>query len=139
MRRIAFVLAAATGLTVHSNSALADTGPCHSLEYERTAYAICEVDLHKHTVRLYWKRWDGTPYAYLSTLPRDLEGGAGKLVFATNAGMFDPSPSAATHSCAGRQKATMLASRGRAVSLSMCSPRRRSSQSCRLAMNRAGT
>jgi dTDP-4-amino-4,6-dideoxygalactose transaminase len=36
-------------------------------------------------------------------------------------------------------KATMLASRGRAVSLSICSPRRRSSQSCQLAMNRAGT
>jgi uncharacterized protein YigE (DUF2233 family) len=90
VRRLAFVLAAATGLAVHSNSVLADTGPCHSLDYERITYAICEVDLHTHTVRLYWKRSDGTPYAYLSTLPRDLEGGAGKLLFATNAGMFDP-------------------------------------------------
>jgi hypothetical protein len=33
------------------------------------------------------------------------------------------SPLAATHSCAGRQKVTMLGSRGRGVSLSMCSPR----------------
>jgi hypothetical protein len=49
------------------------------------------------------------------------------------------SPLAATHSCAGRQKVTMLGSRGRAVSLSMCSPRRRSSKSWQLAMNRAGT
>ena len=80
MRRLALVLAAATGLAVHSNSVLADTGPCHSLDYERITYAICEVDLHTHTVRLYWKRSDGTPYAYLSTLPRDLEGGAGKRV-----------------------------------------------------------
>ena len=59
------------------------------MEFECTAYAICEVDLHKHTVRLYWNRSDGTPYGYLSALPRSLEGGAARLLFATNAGMFD--------------------------------------------------
>jgi uncharacterized protein YigE (DUF2233 family) len=58
------------------------------MEYER-AYTIREVDLHRHTIRLYWNRPDGTPYAYLSALPRDLEGGTGRLLFATNAGMFD--------------------------------------------------
>jgi uncharacterized protein YigE (DUF2233 family) len=89
VRRIAFLLAAATGLAAHSNGALADTGPCHSMEYERAPYTICEVDLHGHTVRLYWNRSDGTPYAYLSALPRDLKGGTGRLLFATNAGMFD--------------------------------------------------
>jgi uncharacterized protein YigE (DUF2233 family) len=89
VRRIALFLAAATGLAAHSNGALADTGPCHSMEYERAAYTICEVDLHRHAVRLYWNRSDGTPYAYLSALPRDLKGGTGRLLFATNAGMFD--------------------------------------------------
>jgi uncharacterized protein YigE (DUF2233 family) len=89
VRRIAFLLAAVTSLIAYDHSALADTGPCRSVEYERAAYAVCEVDLHKHTVRLYWKRSDGTPYAYLSALPRSLEGGAGRLLFATNAGMFD--------------------------------------------------
>ena len=59
------------------------------MEYERAAYTICEVDLRRHTVRLYWNRSDGTPYAYLSALPRDLENGGGRLLFATNAGMFD--------------------------------------------------
>ena len=49
-----------------------------------------------------------------------------------------PSPFAAIHSCTGRQKVTVLASRGRIVSLSMCSPRRRYWQSCQLAMNHAG-
>jgi uncharacterized protein YigE (DUF2233 family) len=84
------LLAAALTLAVHNNSALAETQPCLSTEYERNAYIICEVDLHKHTVRLYWKRSDGTPYAYLSALPRALEGDAGRLLFATNGGMFDP-------------------------------------------------
>ncbi len=59
------------------------------MEYERAAYTICEVDPLRHTVRLYGIRPDGPPYAYLSDLPRDLEGGAGRLLFATNAGMFD--------------------------------------------------
>jgi uncharacterized protein YigE (DUF2233 family) len=88
VRRIAFLLTAATVLAFPTDG-LADTGPCHSMEYERAAYTICEVDLRRHTVRLYWNRSDGTPYAYLSTLPSDLEGGAGRLLFATNAGMFD--------------------------------------------------
>ena len=89
-RTIAFFLAAATSLAAHNNSALAATQPCRSMEYERNAYTICEIDLREHTVRLYWKRSDGTPYAYLSALPRALEGEAGRLLFATNAGMFDP-------------------------------------------------
>src|SRR5499427_4822817 len=90
-RTIAFLLAAAAiSLAAHNNIALAETQPCLSMEYERNAYTICEVDLRKHTVRLYWKRSDGTPYAYLSALPRTLEGDEGRLLFATNAGMFDP-------------------------------------------------
>jgi uncharacterized protein YigE (DUF2233 family) len=88
-RTIAFLLAAAS-LAAPNNSTLAETQPCRSMEHERNAYTICEVDLRKHTVRLYWKRSDGTPYAYLSALPRSLEGDAGRLLFATNAGMFDP-------------------------------------------------
>ena len=59
------------------------------MESERAAYTICEVDLRRHTLRLYWTRSDGTLYAYLSALPRDLENEGGRLLFATNAGMFD--------------------------------------------------
>ena len=52
-RRIALLFAAATGLAAHSNRVLADTGPCHSMEYEGAAYTVCEVDLLRHTIRLY--------------------------------------------------------------------------------------
>jgi len=89
-RTIAFLLLAATSLAAHSSRTLAEIQPCRLIEYERNAYTICEVDLRKHTVRLLWKRSDGTPYAYLSALPRTLEGEVGRLLFATNAGMFDP-------------------------------------------------
>src|SRR5262245_61106874 len=60
------------------------------MRYERNVYTVCEVDLRRHVVRLYWKRPDGTPYSYLSALPRSIEAKSGKLIFATNAGMFDP-------------------------------------------------
>jgi uncharacterized protein YigE (DUF2233 family) len=89
-RTITFFLAAATSLCAHNNGALAEAPPCRSMEYERNPYTVCEADLRKHIIRLYWKRLDGIPYAYLSALPRALEGEAGRLLFATNAGMFDP-------------------------------------------------
>jgi len=88
-RTIAFLVAAAISLVDHNHSARAQAQPCRSREYAHNAYIICEVDLGKHTVRLYWKRSDGTPYAYLSSLPRVLENETGKLLFATNGGMFD--------------------------------------------------
>jgi uncharacterized protein YigE (DUF2233 family) len=89
-RTIAFLVVAVTSLVDHTDNALAQAPPCRSREYAHNAYTVCEVDLAKHTVRLYWKRSDGTPYAYLSSLPRALQPEAGRLLFATNAGMFDP-------------------------------------------------
>jgi uncharacterized protein YigE (DUF2233 family) len=88
-RTTAFLLAAIS-LAAPNSSGVAESRRCRAMEYERSAYTICEVDLRQQTIRLYWKRPDGTPYAYLSALPRALEGEAGKLLFATNAGMFDP-------------------------------------------------
>ena len=89
-RTIALLVVAATSLVDHIDSALAQVPPCRSKEYAHNVYTVCEVDLAKHTVRLYWKRSEGSPYAYLSSLPRALEHEAGSLLFATNAGMFDP-------------------------------------------------
>jgi hypothetical protein len=76
-RTIAFLVVAVTSLVDHTDNALAQAPPCRSREYAHNAYTVCEVDLAKHTVRLYWKRSDGTPYAYLSSLPRALQPEAG--------------------------------------------------------------
>jgi uncharacterized protein YigE (DUF2233 family) len=89
-RTIALLVAAAISLVDPTDSALAQAQPCRSKEYAHNAYTVCEVDLAKHAVRLYWTRSDGTPYAYLSSLPQTLEREAARLLFATNAGMFDP-------------------------------------------------
>lgn len=70
--------------------ALAQLAPCQPATFERNVYTVCEVDLRTQAVKLFWKRPDGVPYAYLSALPRSIKENAGTLMFAINAGMFDP-------------------------------------------------
>jgi uncharacterized protein YigE (DUF2233 family) len=62
--------------------------PCEAVTDAGNAYTVCMVDLRRQVVRLFWKAPDGTPYGFLSALSRIRE--AGPLLFATNAGMFDP-------------------------------------------------
>jgi uncharacterized protein YigE (DUF2233 family) len=62
--------------------------PCHSLAFEGAAYTVCEIDLRRHVVRLFWRKPDGEPYGYLAALPEAQR--SGRLVFAMNAGMYDP-------------------------------------------------
>src|SRR5262249_39731024 len=71
----------------------AETAPCQHVKYEQRAYTVCEVDLRRQSVRLFWKKPDGTVYGYPSSLPRIL-GSSGRLLFATNGGMYheDSSP-----------------------------------------------
>jgi uncharacterized protein YigE (DUF2233 family) len=78
-------------MSVRSAGAMAESNPCKQLSHEHNAYTVCEVDLRKNTVRLYWRQPNGAPYAYLRSLPRSLEAKSEQLLFATNAGMFDPS------------------------------------------------
>ena len=71
-------------------SAFAEPSPCRVILHEKINYTICEVDLRRQVVRLFWKRADGEPYGYLTSLPHALGEDAARLLFATNAGMFRP-------------------------------------------------
>ena len=71
-----------------ASAAFAAPTPCRSLSVEGAAYTVCEIDLRRHTVRLFWRKPDGAPYGYLAALPPAQR--AGRLVFAMNAGMYDP-------------------------------------------------
>jgi len=90
MKTIIGLAAAVVATALLPGRATAQAGPCQRVTYEHNAYTVCEVDLQKNAVRLYWRRPDGSPYAYLRSLPTSLETQAGALLFATNAGMFDP-------------------------------------------------
>lgn len=90
--------------------------PCRQVKHEDAAFTVCEVDLRRQAVRLFWQRPDGQAYGYLGSLPRSLpprssapqsdaaptgagakaasaqrsSTGGGKLQLAMNGGMFHP-------------------------------------------------
>jgi hypothetical protein len=68
----------------------AESAPCQPVTYEHSEYTVCEVDLRRQSVRLFWKKPDGYPYEYLSSLPRSLGDHSRHLLFATNGGMYQP-------------------------------------------------
>ena len=72
----------------YTSGAFAASVPCQSFTAEGSAYTVCEVDLHRHAVRLFWRKPDGDPYGHLAALPSAQR--TGRLLFATNAGMYDP-------------------------------------------------
>jgi uncharacterized protein YigE (DUF2233 family) len=87
-RRASILLVRLWGLVLGAAAAHAAPSPCEALTFEGNAYTVCMVDLRRQVVRLFWKAPDGVPYGYLSALARAPQ--AGRLAFATNAGMFDP-------------------------------------------------
>jgi uncharacterized protein YigE (DUF2233 family) len=85
----AALLLAGAALLPAPQAVVAEGQPCRTLIHQRGSYTVCEVDLRRNAIRLYWKGPDGEPYAYLRALPRALAGTSGALIFAINAGMFD--------------------------------------------------
>jgi uncharacterized protein YigE (DUF2233 family) len=75
---------------VWEHSIDAESAPCHPATFEQGQYTVCEVDLRRQSVRLFWKKPDGHPYEYLSALPRALGSHSRHLLFATNGGMYQP-------------------------------------------------
>jgi uncharacterized protein YigE (DUF2233 family) len=86
---LAFLACALANLAA-AHTTVAGPGPCRAVTHQANSYTVCEVDLRRQAIRLFWKRADGRPYAYLSALPQALDKPSDRLVFATNAGMFDP-------------------------------------------------
>ena len=68
--------------------AAAEPLPCRAATHEGYRYTVCEVDLRRQAVRLFWKKADGEPYRYLGSVPQSLGERRGRLLFATNGGMF---------------------------------------------------
>jgi uncharacterized protein YigE (DUF2233 family) len=91
-KRRRLVVALGAGLLALQSPALsrAETLPCRTVTYEASRYIVCEADLRHQVVKLFWKREDGEPYGYLASLPQSLGEHRGRLLFATNAGMYRP-------------------------------------------------
>ena len=62
---------------------------CREEQFRATTYAVCKVDLQKDDLRLWHRRPNGAPFYSLGALA-DAVAPAGRLAFATNAGMYHP-------------------------------------------------
>ncbi len=93
MLRSAYLIAAGllllAVLQAQAHTADADKPPCAPFRFAKHNYTLCKAPLSRFDVRFFWKQPDGTPYTYLSSLPKKDKNG-GKLAFAFNGGMFSP-------------------------------------------------
>jgi uncharacterized protein YigE (DUF2233 family) len=79
---------APTALAVGAAAQGPQASPCRLLAHEGIRHTVCEVDLRRQQVRLFWKQPDGEPFAYLNALPKADAAGGGRLQFALNGGMY---------------------------------------------------
>ncbi len=74
---------------MHGAGASPGKQPCAPVNFEGHTYTLCQAPLSRFDIRIFWRRPDGAPYAYLRALPAADEKG-GRLAFALNGGMFRP-------------------------------------------------
>ena len=69
----------------------AETGaPCRVEAYEQRSHVVCEFDLARHDLKLFWKKPDGEVYGALANIPHSHPGNGASLLFAMNGGMYRP-------------------------------------------------
>jgi uncharacterized protein YigE (DUF2233 family) len=60
------------------------------IEHRDIGFKVVHVDLRAHALELYWKDEQGQPLATFARLHDYIERQRGRLLFATNAGIYDP-------------------------------------------------
>jgi uncharacterized protein YigE (DUF2233 family) len=68
--------------------ALAQSRTCNPVAFEGENYVICEVDLRRHRLDIFWRDRAGQPFASLSSLNRELQASGQRPLFTMNAGMY---------------------------------------------------
>ena len=87
------VLCGFVGLILSARVGAAESDLCRSANFEGNDYTVCEADLRKDVIQLFWKKGDGRPYGFLQAVPQRVDDHSGPLLFATNAGMLIPTTS----------------------------------------------
>jgi uncharacterized protein YigE (DUF2233 family) len=84
----AMIWAGGIGLGLVSFEAASQTRACNPLSFEGESYIVCEVDLRRHRLDIFWRDRGGQPYGSLATLTRDLQASGQRPLFTMNAGMY---------------------------------------------------
>jgi uncharacterized protein YigE (DUF2233 family) len=82
------ILAGTICLGGYSPDALGQARSCGPVAFEGENYIVCEVDLRRHRLDLFWRDRGGQPFASLSNLNRELQAGGQRPLFTMNAGMY---------------------------------------------------
>ena len=88
--RSAWQLVLSIAATVPALAQAPQMPPCRQTTFAEASYTVCTADLRRHSLQLFWQKPDGTPYGYLSALPKSAGERPGPLLVAMNAGMYDP-------------------------------------------------
>jgi uncharacterized protein YigE (DUF2233 family) len=86
-------IAAGLALLALTPARAADTAatlPISSVVFHGEKYAVCTIDPAKQDLRLYWDDGHGNVLGNFTALQKQVAGEGGQLLFAANAGMFDP-------------------------------------------------
>jgi uncharacterized protein YigE (DUF2233 family) len=84
----AIVFSGTMVLGLASSSALAQSRSCGPVVFEQETYVVCEVDLRRHRLEIFWRDRGGQPYGSLSSLNRELQAAGQRPLFTMNAGMY---------------------------------------------------
>lgn len=64
--------------------------PCRAVSFEAADYTVCEIDLRRYRLGLFWQDRDGQPYGSLSAFKRAMTAAGDPPLVAMNAGMYHP-------------------------------------------------
>ena len=62
--------------------------PCRPLSFEAVDYTVCEIDLRRYRIGLFWQDRDGRPYGSLYAFKRAMAAAGDPAVVSMNAGMY---------------------------------------------------
>ena len=64
--------------------------PCRPVTFENADYTVCELDLRRYLLGLYWEDRNGQAYGTLPAFNQAMAGAGDPAVVAMNAGMYHP-------------------------------------------------
>jgi uncharacterized protein YigE (DUF2233 family) len=93
LKRAAFCFSAAAFFLVvgfGAGAAPRQSAPCRHVSFEAAMFLVCGFDARKQDLKLFWTARNGEPLRGFAALEQSLGGGARRLRFAMNAGMYAP-------------------------------------------------
>jgi uncharacterized protein YigE (DUF2233 family) len=87
-RRLAATMLGVALCIITANTLLADSAPCTTVTHEHQPYVVCNIDLRRYQVQLFWLDKTGQPFGSLGRFARAVDTPQQPLVVAMNAGMY---------------------------------------------------